>query len=275
MPDVARHLDHSHKLSTDDLDWEAAGRHGLTPREKDALQYFAAIESYTVYYMMEIVKSGAAKDRDLLSFLAVWNYEEMFHGRAMARLLEACGVEVEAPKPSTARTRMRAIFEERVEIILGHLAPSTFVTLWHSWGAVAELLTTHGYEELARTTENPVLAELSRRIARQERRHFAWYYETSRERLAQSPIARRLIRGIFEMAWAPVGGSLKSRDEQAQAIRNIYAGDRFAEVLAHVDHRMGQLPGMEGFTVCARWGERVLGLPRLSPRSSAFASSPA
>jgi hypothetical protein len=273
MPDVTRHLSASHKLSTDGLDWELAGRHGLTESEKDALQYFADVESYTVYYMMEIATSGATLSKDMLSFLAVWNYEEMFHGRAMRQLLDACGVPAPAERTLSARTRARRFLEDKVERTLGRLAPETFVTLWHAWGAVSELLTTHGYEELARTTANPVLAELCRRIARQERRHFAWYYEASRERLAASPFARRVIRMIFEAAWAPVGGTVKSRDEQAAAIKNLYDGTRFAEILAHVDHRMSQLPGMEDFTVCARWGERVLGLPRFKGEPTELASS--
>jgi hypothetical protein len=40
-----------------------------------------------------------------------------------------------------------------------------------------------------------VLAELCRRIAKQERRHFAWYYNGARERLARSALGDPIPSG--------------------------------------------------------------------------------
>ena len=57
-----------------------------------------------------------------------------------------------------------------------------FVSLWMFWGALQECLTMQAYEEIIRTTQNPVLAELFKRIAKQERRHFAYYFNQARTR---------------------------------------------------------------------------------------------
>jgi hypothetical protein len=276
VPDLDHHLRHSHKLEFGDLDWALAARHGITPRERRALGYFADIESQTVYYMMEVVKTGAARDHDLLGFLTLWNYEEYFHGLAMARFLKAVGVEVRSSEEVHANSRFRARVEEAVELAIAKTMPGTFIALWQTWGAAAELLTTMAYEELARTTANPVLSELCRRIAKQERRHFAWYYEASAEHLAKSRLARKVVRTLFDHAWAPVGASVKTPPEMVDVIEGVYDPGRFEDVCAHVDRRIGALPGMDGVTSAVRWwADMKQKAAAITAPAAAFASSPA
>ncbi len=61
------------------------------------------------------------------------------------------------------------------------------------------------YEEVIRTTENPVLAEMFKRIAKQERRHFAYYFNQARDRLADNPRNQRFCKAIVKRFYAPVG----------------------------------------------------------------------
>jgi rubrerythrin len=261
VPDVAQHLELSHKLVYTDLDWDLARRHGITPVEAECLQYFADIESQTVFYMMEVAKLEVAREPELLAFLTVWNYEELFHAHALTRLLTEVGV---AAPPASARTgevrrtaQARARVEDWIQVSLARTMPRTFVALWQAWGAAAELLTTQAYEEIMRSTANPVLAELCRRIAKQERRHFAWYYEASRERLAGRPFSQRAVRKVFELMWTPVGSGVKSPAQVAALIARLFPGKRIYEVFGHVDHRMGMLPGMAGFAVCSRYADKL------------------
>lgn len=58
-------------VRTDDLDWEAAGRAGLTDGELFALSYFADVEGQTVFYLRDLLTSGLADDPDVLRFLTV------------------------------------------------------------------------------------------------------------------------------------------------------------------------------------------------------------
>jgi hypothetical protein len=110
---------------------------------------------------------------------------------------------------------------------------------------------------MARLTHNPVLLELCRRIAKQERRHFAWYYESSRERLEGQPFSQKVVRAIFEYNWTPVGSGVKSKADSAALIARLFPGQRLYDVFGTVDHRMSMLPGFEGFTVCSRYADNL------------------
>src|SRR4051812_39848078 len=186
VSDIAQHIAVSQKVKFDDLDWDAARSAGLTKQEIDSLLYFADIESQTVYYFLEVSKLQVARDPELLTFLTMWNYEEYFHSHALTRLMEECGVQPESATDRAARirenARFKAKFEDFAQGMIAKAFPKSFVALWMFWGALQECLTTQAYEELARITTNPVLEELCKRIAKQERRHFAYYYNNARER---------------------------------------------------------------------------------------------
>lgn len=261
MPDLAQQLALSHKLRYDDLDWNLARKHGITPREAECLQYFADIESQTVFYMMEVVKMKVVRQPELLAFLTVWNYEEFFHAQAITRFLTEIGQAAPPAQERSTQVRrtaqLRAKVEDLVQMTMSRTVPSSFVCLWQMWGAAAELITTQAYEEIMRSTANPVLAELCRRIAKQERRHFAWYYETTRERLAGQRFSQMFVRKVFEMNWTPVGSGVKSPAQTAELIARLFPGQRIYEVFGTVDKRMGQLPGMQGFDVCSKYADKL------------------
>lgn len=271
MSDIAQHIAVSHKVAFEDLDWEAARRVGLTRQELESVAYFADIESQTVYYFLEVAKLQVARDPELLTFLTMWNYEEYFHSYALTRLLTECGVPVEsATDRSTkirASARWKARFEDFTQTVIAKLMPRTFVALWMFWGALQECLTTQAYEELAKNTQNPVLAELCRRIAKQERRHFAYYFGQARTKLEGQSWAQRFTRWIARRFYAPVGGGVKTDEEGAQLVAQLFPGDKIFEVMSYIEKRMAQLPGMEGLDCCTRWAARVQ--PMLPPETRA------
>ncbi len=264
MPDLAAQIDHSHKLVYHDLDWALARRHGLTPREVELLSYFADIESQTVYYMLEVAKLDVARAPAFMTFLTIWNYEEFFHAHAITKLLTEVGVDVPPAGERASHVRrtaqLRARVEDAVQVTLSKLMPQTFLALWQAWGATAELLTCHAYEEIGRATANPVLAELCRRVAKQERRHFAWYYEAARELLEGDRVAQRVVRLIFERNWTPVGSGVKTPSQSAAQIARMFPGQRLYRVFATVDRRISVLPGMAGFGVCSRYADKMQAL---------------
>ncbi|MBT8491824.1 MAG: hypothetical protein KJO07_02080 [Deltaproteobacteria bacterium] len=253
-------LKHSRRIETTDLDWELAARVGISATEAEVLTYFADIEGQTIFYLKELLMTNAARDPEVVAFLTTWNYEEFFHAEGIAQLLEVCGHPLEQGRKTEVRTgvQLSAKVEAAAQTLLSKLFPSSFPTLSMTWGASQEMLTLRGYEQLTRTTENPVLAELCRRIAKQERRHFAWYYNNARTRLAESKMARRLTRRIFSAFWSPVGAGVKSDTEVAKLCARLFPGQRFLEVAAEIDAKMARLPGLEGLNVIEDYAHRAL-----------------
>jgi rubrerythrin len=277
VSDIAQHIAVSHKIQFEDLDWELARKHGLTESEITSLHYFADIESQTIHYFLEVAKLKVSRDPELLTFLTMWNYEEYFHSHALTRLMEECGVKVktaaERAEIIRANARFKAKFEDFGQGLIAMLVPKTFIALWMFWGALQECLTMQAYEELATQTQNPVLEELCRRIAKQERRHFAYYFNNAREKLDGHPIIQKVVRKIAVAFYAPVGGGVKTDEEAARCVASLFPGEKIFEVMSYIEKRMAQLPGMEGLDCCTLWAAKVQ--PMLPPetRSAKPASS--
>lgn len=261
MPDITKHLKASRKLQTADLDWDLAARVGLTEAEVVTLTYFSDIEGQTVFYLREVLNTRPARDPDSLAFLTLWNYEEYFHSHAIARLLDVCGRPLERDRITRVRltATFAARFEEVVQTMISRLFPRTFVALWMAWGASQELLTLRGYEQISRTTDNPVLRQLCDRIAKQERRHFAYYYNAARERLEGRRFSQRVVRFLFDRFWTPVGGGVKSEAEIAEMVAALFPAGRLEAVMGQIDERFARLPGMDGFDVGRRYAARIAG----------------
>jgi hypothetical protein len=150
--------------------------------------------------------------------------------------------------------------------------PKTFISLWMFWGALQECLTTQAYEELARQTKNPVLEELCKRIAKQERRHFAYYFNQARERLDGQPFHQKFCKAIARAFYAPVGGGVKTDEQAARCVAGLFPGERIFEVMGYIEKRLAQLPGMDDLDCCTRWAAKVQ--PILPPETRAKSIPP-
>ncbi len=261
VSDIAQHIAVSQRVDIEDLDWALARRVGLTAREIENLRFFADIESQTVYYFLEVAKLQVARDPELLTFLTMWNYEEYFHSHAITRLMQECGVPMEPPQDRSTRVRanarLKAKLEDFAQTLMAKLVPKRFVALWMFWGALQECLTTQAYEEVIRTTQNPVLAEMFRRIAKQERRHFAYYFGQARLRLVDNPRNQKFCRYIVRKFYSPVGSGVKTEAASAAMVAGLFPGDRIFEVMQYIERRMAQLPGMTGLDACTKWAARI------------------
>lgn len=271
MSDIAQHLAVSHKVEFEDLDWELARKIGLPPNEVESLLYFADIESQTVHYFLEVAKLKVSRDPELLTFLTMWNYEEYFHSYAITHALVNCGIEVPSAteRASVVRSgaRFKAKFEDVAQGMIAMAAPKPFIALWMFWGALQECLTTQAYEELATNTKNPVVAELCRRIAKQERRHFAYYFGQAKKKLEGQPKTQQFVRWIANTFYAPVGGGVKTDAEGAQLVAKLFPKDRIFEVMGYIEKKMALLPGMHGLECATRWAARIQ--PILPPETRA------
>lgn len=98
----------SDRLEVRDLDWAALKRVGLSDDERYILSYFADIESQTIVYLRDLLHTDVALGRETMTFLSIWNYEECFHGLALARVLEECG----GAARDVAEVRKKALLSE-------------------------------------------------------------------------------------------------------------------------------------------------------------------
>ena len=259
--DIERHIRLSEKLRYEDLDWDEARRQGLSEAEQIILQYIADVEAQTIHYMKEMLESGIGKRDDALTFLTIWNYEEFFHAHAVAKLLRACGVPLAPDRREALRAGvdLRVKAEAAVQWCLGRVAPTSFCALYFAWAASQEFLTKMAYEELAASTNNSVLREICLRIAKQERRHFAWYFNSARLELESSSVARRIVRLVFQRAWTPVGVGVKSDEEARELVQNLYPGDALGRAMDKMEAKLCSLPGLEGLGFANTYAVRLLG----------------
>jgi hypothetical protein len=269
--EIDKFVRHSRRVEIDDLDWEAARRAGLSGDEPFVLRYFADVEGQTVFYLREILNTHAARDPEILAFMTTWNYEEFFHAESLNRLLEVCG----HPAAAARRTHVRdgatvlARVENLFQLALSRLAPDSFLALYMTWGASQELLTSRCYERLRETTANPVLGELAGRIAKQERRHFAWYFQGAKQQLERGHAPRQVTRFLFQRFWNPVGSGVKTGSEVQRLVDAVFPGRVIDETMADIQSRISTLPGMAGVDAPARFAARVW-RERGGPRPAAF-----
>lgn len=265
--DIEKFIRHSRRVEIDDLDWEAAQRVGLSGDEPFALRYFADIEGQTVFYFRELINTHACRRPDIIAFMTTWNYEEFFHAESLAKVLEVCGHGIPQDRRVAVRDGATAMakFENLAQLSLSRLFPDAFLALFMTWGASQEMLTSRCYEHLEARTQNPVLRELCQRIAKQERRHFAFYFNVARESLERSVIAQRITRLFYERFWTPVGSGVKTRDEVFRIIDFLFPGEVSDEVFGDIAQRIGSLPGMAGASAPLKFAERVRRNRELKP----------
>jgi hypothetical protein len=258
--DVDRFVDLARPIGNDGepdgIDWDYVARVGVTDDETRCLRYMGSIEIHSVLFLRDLLVGEAARDRDMLTFLSCWAYEETQHGRAIDRFLAAAG-RGHLPRDPPA-SRAERWYEEFETLGARALARGTrhFLATHMAWGALNEMTAALAYSELARVTENRELAKLLQRLARDERRHQAFYFQQAHARLAASGVARVLARLALERVWGPVGEGVGERASFGFIAALLFDDAHGKEQLRAVDRAIAKLPGLEGFDrVEARVGE--------------------
>ena len=118
-----------------------------------------------------------------------------------------------------------------------------------AWGAANEWSAITAYNRMADLEEDPVLAELLKRIAKQEARHVAFYTSQARDRLGKSRKAQVLARFALKNFWAPVGSSIMDRTEVVHVMGHLMGGPEGRKGARKIDTAISGLPGLEGLTI--------------------------
>ena len=158
------------------------------------------------------------------------------------------------PAAYSARTTLRDRIDRTVTRMMSAWWKD-FLALHMTWGAVHECTTIQAYRRLAEQNDHPILNELLRRIIRDEARHFAFYMWQAEQRLAEPRVAR-IVRGIMNRFYTPVGSSHQP-DELACWVSGFLFDGKDGRVAAkHVDQSIARLPGFSDATLLGDWLDR-------------------
>ncbi|MGA9279209.1 ferritin-like domain-containing protein [Ilumatobacter sp.] len=260
--DIDRYLELVAPLDDSDIDYNAFHSDPLDEETLRCLRYMHDVEFHTTCYLRDLLVTSAHDDPEITAFLAMWSYEEYWHGEAIAKVLahhaETNGRErIAATRRRVGRERLTTL-----AMMIGSTMTDHVVTVALTWGAVNEWTTQAGYLQLAKRSGHPVLAELLRRIAKQEGRHIDFYASQASRRLAESAGARRLTRLALRRRWRPVGSGVMPEVETEFLIAHLFGGDDGASMVDRIDRRLARLPGLERLHLVA------------SARSSAVHAAP-
>jgi hypothetical protein len=249
----------SYKARAGRLDLEGIdfGDFQARPLPQDALRslrYMHDVEHHTVCYLRDLLLTPAHQDPVVTSFLSCWVFEEMWHGEAIGRVLEAHGEAAGTPRIAALRQgrRRREAVTTLSTIASATFSGRAFVALHMTWGAVNEWTTQAGYARLSETADHPTLRELLRRIMKQEGGHIDFYASEAARRLGESTRAQRFTRVALTHLWRPVGSGVMPRREVGFLVRYLFSGDKGREVLERIDRRVDRLPGQQDLHLLTR-----------------------
>ena len=237
--------------------WDQVPRYPLSPETVRSLRYMQDIESHTIIYLRALLATRAIDDPEVAVFLACWVYEETLHGLTLARFLEAAG----HPLPPRGRPHGREPLAQRLEArttaFMSKVWPD-FCAVHMTWGAINEMIALTTYRRLAARATHPVLSDLLERVARDEARHFFFYYRQAQIRL-ERPGAARVTRMLMDRFWAPVGSGVQPREEVLFLFRYLFSGDEGRAAVRQIDEPIRRLPGLATARLAEAWVDRNAG----------------
>ncbi len=251
--ELAKYLRASRKLDLDGIDFESVPRYPLSREEIRILTYMMDIETHTIIYLRDLLTTPASYDPEVTAFLSLWAYEEFWHGEALSRFLQAAGERFSPDRPGEIRRAagLRDVLGTIAKMTAARAVPD-FVGVHMTWGAINELGTLHGYQRVIAGTQHPVLAKLLGRIVKDERRHYAFYYNQARRRLDGNARAQRLVRWTLDRFWEPVGSGVRPHAETDFVLLELFADPDGRAALNEMETELSKLPGLGGMRLLRR-----------------------
>ncbi len=109
-----------------------------------------------------------------------------------------------------------------------------------------------GYAALIRKSGHPVLKDLLNRIIKDERRHYAFYFNSAKEWLAGNEKAQRVDRWMLNRFWVPVGQGVKTQEQVDALALYLFDDEQGEEDLLTLDEKIGKLPGLAGIELMSK-----------------------
>jgi hypothetical protein len=251
---IERYKEESRKLDVSGIAWQDVAEQPLSKGDLFCLHYMMDIENHVPLYLSHLLVTRACMDPILTAFLACWNYEELWHGENIGRFLNLYGIEFDTQE-RIANVRANLGFQNSISLMstmAGSWLLKDFSAVYLSIGAINELSTLTGYTALIRKSGHPVLKDLLSRIIKDERRHYAFYFNSAKEWLSGNEKAQKMDRWMLNRVWVPVGQGVK-RQEEVDALAMYLFGDEQGEAdLLELDAKIGKLPGLSGIKLMSK-----------------------
>jgi hypothetical protein len=271
--DIEKYKARSTKLDLSDIEWDGVARYPLPQGAIDAMYYMMDIETHTVIYLSELLVSKACMDPVITSFLSIWVYEEMYHGEAFSQFLRCYGLEVSEERPRQVRLsegfhRVSSVMAVLFGSYLAPFFPAIYLTI----GAVNEMTTLTGYQQLSKHAGHPILTQILERIIKQERVHFAFYRSHAERLLESSALARSAVRHVMQRRFRAVGEGVKTAAEVDALAMFLFDGPDGRQATQRIDAAAQALPGLEGVNLLERLLDRAERRFAAAPGPARFAT---
>ena len=251
---IERYKEESKKVDVTGIAWDQVTDHPLSKGDLFCLHYMMDIENHVPLYLSHLLVTRACMDPILTAFLACWNYEELWHGENLGKLLNLYGIEFDTQE-RIANVRANLGFRNSVSILstmTGSWLLKDFSAVYLTIGAINELSTLTGYGALIRKSRHPVLRDLLGRIIKDERRHFAFYYNSAKEWLSGNERAQKVDRWMLNRVWVPVGHGVKKQEEVDALALYLFDDEQGEQELLELDAKIGKLPGLSGIKLMSK-----------------------
>src|SRR2546423_1504849 len=251
---IERYKEESRKVDVTGIEWDEVTASPLSRGDLFCLHYMMDIENHVPLYLSHLLVTRACMDPILTAFLACWNYEELWHGENIGKLLNLYGIEFDT-QDRIANVRANLGLQNSLSILTtmaGSWVMKNFSAVYLSIGAINELSTLTGYGALIRKSGHPVLKDLLSRIIKDERRHFAFYYNSAKEWLSDNERAQKLDRWMLDRVWVPVGQGVKMQEEVDALALYLFDDEQGEEELLDLDAKIGRLPGLSGIKLMSK-----------------------
>jgi hypothetical protein len=264
---IDRYKEESRKLDTTGVEWDRIRDHPLSKGDLFFLHYAMDVENHVPLYLSHLLVTRACMNPVITAFLSMWAYEELWHGENLSRFLVEYGIPLE--NDTRIRNLRSGIGLSNSLSILSTMVASwateDFAALYLTIGAVNELSTATAYGALARNCRHPVLRDLLARIQKDERRHFAFYYNSAREWMTDNPRGQLVARLGLRYFWQVVGEGLKSKEEVDAVSLYLFGDEQGKADVEAIDEKIGRLPGLSGVRLMSRAREDALRRNQANP----------
>jgi rubrerythrin len=251
--DLNKYLRASRRLDLEGIDFDSVPRHPLSREEVRTLTYMMDIETHTVIYLRDLLNTPASYDPEVTAFLSLWVYEEFWHGEALGRFLQAAGERFSPERPGVIRRASGAkSLLSPIGMMIAARALKDFIAVHMTWGAMNELSTLQGYHRVIAKTKHPILVELLGRIVKDERRHYAFYYNQARKRLDDNSRAQKLVRWALGRFWEPVGSGVRPQEETDFVVMHLFGDEPGRVAVREMESELSKLPGLGGMRLMRR-----------------------
>jgi hypothetical protein len=246
--DIDSYTKRAGRVELDGIDFDDFRSQPLDDATLRCLGYMHDVEHHTVCYLRDLLVTSAHRDAAVTSFLTMWCFEEYWHGDAIGRVLAAHDEPSGPARIASVRGALR--WNDRLAPTLhslgSWLAGASYGAVHMTWGAVNEWTTHAGYARLAARSGHPTLAELLRRIMRQEGRHIDFYASQAASRLSDDRRAQRLTRFALRKLWKPVGSDVMPPGEVRFMVHHLFGDDSGMDAAERIDRNVDRLPGLGG-----------------------------